>query len=502
MTDGSAAPPSSAHAPTRPGLVLLVVCAAQFMVILDASIVNLALPDIGRSFDLTTSDLQWVVNAYAIVFAGFLLLGGRLADLFGRRQVFAAGLIVFTLASLGAGLAPGPGWLVAGRVVQGLGAAVLAPTTLTVLVTTFTEPKERGRAIGLWSAVAASGGAVGSLLGGVITDYLDWRWVFLVNVPIGVVLVVLARAAVTDLPMRRSVRLDVAGAVAVTAGIAFAVAGAVATVNHAWGSSAVLLPLAAALVLLVAFVVIEARIAQPIVPLSFFRNRNATLANLIALAGGTAMVATFFFLSLFLQDVMRLRPVEAGLAFLPMSVAIVAGTTVSMKQLAKLGPRPLLIGGGVVTLVGLLWLAGAGASATFLADLLGPTLLIGLGMGMVMVPITSAATAGIDPAQAGLASGIISTTRQLGGALGLAGLVAAAGSHARAAVSDGSSAIEGLASGYARGFVLSAVLIAIGTVVSFFLVPARTPAAPPAAPPPAPTAAPAADGTDRPVSAG
>lgn len=473
-TTGKAAPAPARAAGTPSGAILAVVCLAQFMVILDVAIVNLALDRMGESLAMGPAELQWVVNAYTIVFAGFLLLGGRTADLFGRKRMFLTGLTVFTVASLVGGFAPNAGTLIAARAVQGLGGAILAPTTLTVLVTTFTDPKQRGRAIGLWSAVAASAGAIGSLAGGVLTDLLSWRWVLFCNVPLGVLLFAGAAWALTESAPAAGARrrLDVTGAVTVTAGLATLVYGIVGVREHPFLSAPVLVPIAVGVLLLVVFLVVETRAAEPIMPPGFFRHRNVALANIIALVGGTAMVSMFFFLSLFLQQVLGYRPIEAGLAFLPLSIGIVAGSGVSTKLLPGTGPRLPLVAGGVVAAAGLLWLSRTPADATFLVDLLAPTVLIGLGIGIVMVPITAAATSGIPPAQAGLASGVISSTRQLGGAIGLATLVTAAVAHASHLAEAGRSPAVALAAGYGRGFLLAAVLIGVGTVVSL-LTPGR-----------------------------
>ncbi|WP_018680536.1 MFS transporter [Actinokineospora enzanensis] len=455
--------------PARPGLVLLVVCLAQFIVVLDVSIVNLALPHVADELGMNDADVQWVVNAYTVTLAGFLLLGGRLADLYGRRRMFLVGLGLFVLASLAGGLAQGGLWLVIARAVQGLGAAVVGPTTLTVLTTSFTDPAARGKAIGAWSAVAAGGGAVGALLGGILTEYLTWRAVLLVNVPLGLILMVLAVSAITEAPGTGKAKLDIAGAVSVTAGLAAVVYGIVAVADHPFGSVEVLLPLLAGVALLVVFVVVERTVAAPIVPLDFFKHRNLTLANIVALIGGTAMVAMFFFLSLSMQKAFQWSAVEAGLAFLPLSGAVVVGSMVSMKTLKALGPRPLLVVGGLVATAGLLWMSRTPVDASFVVDLLGPTVLAGLGMGLVMVPITSAATSGLEPARAGLASGVISTTRQLGGAIGLATLVTAATAHAASLTASGTARTAALTSGYDRGFLLCAALLLVGTLVSGLL---------------------------------
>lgn len=457
-----------AGVPANANLVLVVTCLAQFMVILDVSIVNLALPRMAAALSMSDGEVQWVLNAYIVAFAGFLLLGGRLADLFGRRRVFLFGLTLFTVASLAGGLAQTALWLLLSRAAQGLGAAVLAPTTLTVLTTSFTTPEARGRAIGIWSATAAAGGAIGALAGGVLTDFLSWRAVLFVNVPLGVVVFFGCLAAITESAPDEKGRsqLDVPGAVLVSASLAALVYGIVATGRSAFVSAGVLVPLVVGVVLFAAFIVVETRAAQPIVPLGFFRNRTLSLANVIELVGGAAMTAMFFFLSLFLQRVAGFRPVTAGLAFLPLSFAIVLGAGVATKNLPKFGPRSLLVAGGLIAAGGLAWLSRTPANAGFLADILGPTILVGVGMGLVMVPITAAATSGIGPDKAGLASGVMNTTRQFGAAIGLAALVAVATARAGNQTHVDRAA---LAAGYDRGFLIAAVLILVGTAVCLLL---------------------------------
>ncbi|GAA1025488.1 MULTISPECIES: MFS transporter [Amycolatopsis] len=481
MVESGGAP---AGKPARNGAVLAVACLAQLMVVLDVSIVNVALPSMRDSLGLSPAGLQWVVNAYTVAFAGFLLLGGRFADLFGRRRMFLCGLVLFVAASLFGGFAQNGTWLVVARAVQGLGGAVLAPATLTVVTTGFADPAWRTKAIGVWSATSAAGGAVGSVIGGLLTDAAGWQWVLFVNVPLGAVILLLALGSLTEFaPGRDRGKPDFAGAVTVTAGLAAVILGVTQLEGHAWGSPAVLVPLLAGVLLLAAFAVAETRAPRPIVPLGIFRRGNVGPANLFAALGGAATVAVFYFVSLLLQRVFNYDALQAGLAFLPMSVTIAAGTGISTKLLPARGPKPLLIAGGLVATAGMAWLAQCPADGGFAADLLGPTLAIGLGMGLVMVPITAAATAGIEPAEAGLASGIISTTRQFGGALGLAVLTAVA---ATTTAGRTGPAAETLTAGYTRAMLVGCALLLAGTLVAF-LMPGRARQAAPAEQAPAAT---------------
>jgi EmrB/QacA subfamily drug resistance transporter len=401
--------------------VLAVCCLAQFMVVLDVSIVNVALPQMRADLDLSPTGQQWIINAYTLTFAGFLLLGGRAADLFGRRRVFLFGLGTFTVFSLLGGLAQNGGQLIAARVVQGVGAAILAPATLSLLTTTFIEPVARRRALGAWSATAASGATAGVLAGGILTDLLDWRWVLFVNVPIGAALV--AAAVVSLAESRADVRpsLDLAGAGTVTGGLALLVYGIVSTDTRAWGSFATILTLSGGAALLAAFVVIESRlVAHPLVPLGVFRLRSVTAANGVAMMLGAALFGMFFFLSLYLQQVNGYSPLKAGLAFLPAALATLIGALASPRLVPRLGVRRQLIIGPAVAAAGLAWLSQLSAGDNYFAHIFGALVIVGLGIGVSFVPMTIAATADVPIHQAGLASGLINTTRQVGGAVGLA----------------------------------------------------------------------------------
>jgi EmrB/QacA subfamily drug resistance transporter len=438
--------------------ILAVCCAAQFMVVLDVSIVNVALPKMRADLDLSPSGQQWIINAYTLTFAGFLLLGGRAADLFGRRRVFLLGLGVFTVCSLLGGLAQNGGELIAARAVQGVGAAILAPATLSLLTTTFTEPNARRRALGAWSATAASGATAGVLAGGILTDLLDWRWVLFVNVPIGVALI--AAAVVSLAESRADVRpsLDLAGAVTVTGGLALLVYGIVSTDTRSWGSPATILTLSGGAALLAAFVVIESRlVAHPLVPLGVFRLRSVTVANGVAVLLGAALFGMFFFLSLYMQQVNGYSPLKAGLAFLPAALATLTGALAAPRLVMRLGVRRQLITGPAVAAIGLAWLSQLSAGDGYFAHVFGALVIIGLGMGVTFVPMTMAATGDVPMHQAGLASGLINTTRQVGGAVGLAVM---------ATIAAGASSPT---AGYDRAFWICAAAILIAAVLALAL---------------------------------
>ena len=451
--------------------VLAICCAAQFMVVLDVAIVNVALPQMRRSLGLSVVGEQWVVNAYTLTFAGFLMLGGRAADLFGRRRIFIVGLTVFTVCSLIGGLAQNGAWLIAARAAQGIGGAILAPATLSILVTTFTEPGERRRALGAWSATAASGAAVGVLAGGVLTSLLNWRWVLFVNVPIGIVLLAGAWVALPRHEERGPRKtLDLTGAVTVTAGLAVLVYGIVSTDVHPWLSSRTIVTLAVGLALLAVFVVTESRFARdPLIPLSIFRRRSLSVANGIAVTMGAAIFGTYFFLSLFLQNVDGYSPLRAGLAFVPVGLFTLAGALTGSRLVQYIGARNQLMLGPGMAAVGLLWLSRVGAGDAYLIHVLGPVVLIGLGIGMSFVPMTLAATAGVPMHEAGLASGLINTTRQIGGALGLAVMATVATSIA-AGHGAGHHAVDAsLTSGYRAAFVMAGCGLIIGALLATLL---------------------------------
>jgi len=467
---------SNSHAHVPAWAVLAIACVAQFMVVLDISIVNVALPSIAKptsqhGLGLNHDQLQWIVNAYALAFAGFLLFGGRAGDLFGRKKIFLVGLSVFTLASLVGGFAQNAAMIEISRAVQGLGGGILAPSTLSLLTTTYTDHRARARALGVWSATAGSGGAFGALAGGVLTDLVSWRWVLFVNVPIGVVLFVAAVIALRE--SRGQVRsiwgLDIPGTVTVTAGLAVLVYAIVSTNTHPWGSARTLITLGIAVALLVSFVVIERFTAQPMVPLRIFKMRALSSANGIAIAVGAAMFSMFFFLSLYMQDVLGYSALVAGVAFLPGALFIIGGATISSRLVSHVGPRRLLVIGGLLATAVLWWFSRLPSSGNYGVHVLGPMILVCFGLGLSMVPLTVAATSGVDRSEAGLASGLLNTTRQVGGALGLAALSTIATDRSNALLGHHVAAAAAATSGFDRAFVVCGFIALAGALLALTL---------------------------------
>jgi EmrB/QacA subfamily drug resistance transporter len=456
------------HAPDW--IILTLTCFGQFMVILDTSIVNVALPSIRASLGFTATGLQWVVNAYLLTFGGFLLLGGRTADVFGRRRMLIAGLFVFSAASLACGLAPTPGVLVGARAVQGLGAAILAPAVLAVLTTRFTEARARATALSIWTAAGAVGGVLGGVVGGALTAALSWRWIFLVNVPIGAGLIAVATVALVGRHERAADDgLDIPGAVSATAGMALLIYGIVETDSHGWASSRVLVPIVAGLALIALFVVIEGRLAaRPMLPLRLLRSSNVSSGIVLLILVGAISIANWYFASLFFQNVLHYSPMRAGLALTPAAVALVLTATSVSVLLPRTGPRPLVAVGCLCHLIGFGWFAQAGVASSYTADLLGPTLLIAMGIGLIFTPTTVAVTARVTRGDAGIVSGLANASRQLGGSIGLAALATAAATQTRMQLGghpdDGQAAA--LASGYDRVFLIAAGVALIAALIS------------------------------------
>lgn len=463
-------------ATARPAaLVLAVVCIAQFMVVLDISIVNVALPDMRRDLHMSQNGLAWVLNAYTLAFAGFLLLGGRAADLYGRRKLFLIGVTLFALFSLLGGLAQTGGQLIVARGFQGLGGAVLSPATLTILTTTFTEPKARTRALGLWSAVAGGGAATGVLAGGVLTDLLSWRWILFINVPIGILVLIVARFAIQESRIEgERPTLDWLGSLTVTGGLVAVVYGVVSTDSHAWGSPLVVGSMALGVLLLAAFGFIESHHPHPLVPLRLFRSRSVSGANLMMVLIGSAMFGVFFFLSQYLQDVKGYSPLRTGFAFLPMPLALITGTQIASRLLGRVSGRVLLITAPLVASVGLFGLSRLGPTTPYWhIGLSAPIMTFGIGLSLV--PLTLAATNGVARADAGLASGLINTTRQIGGSLGLSVLLTVAASRAHATASHGAAFSE--TAGFSRAYLWSACILLLAALVAALVLPAiRKPA--------------------------
>jgi len=471
---------SDTVAPNRPHLraTLLLSCLAQFMVILDVSVVNVALPAIRGGLHFSEVDLQWVVNTYTVTFAGFLLLGGRAADLLGRRRVFVSGLLLFTLASLAGGLANSQGLLIAARAAQGLGGAVIAPASLSILTTTFAEGSERNRAVGIWGAMGGAGGAAGVLLGGVLTDLLGWRWILFINVPVGLLAALFAQRMLIEgrgaAALRRD--FDLRGALSATLGLSLLVLGIVRTDVTGWGSASTLAVIAAGVALLITFLVIEGRFARaPLMPLRIYASRTLSSANVVVLLIGGATFGMWFFVSLYLQQVLGYSPIRAGLAFLPMTLCIVVGSAVASRMVTRVGTKPLLLIGMVSLTAGLILFAQVSANGTYLGDMLVPSLLVAVGIGLSFVPATISAVAGVAPAEAGLASGLVNTSRLVGGALGLAILAAIATARTNSDLHQaGTETVHAaLTGGFRLAFLVAAGFSLAGGLVALFGLVAR-----------------------------
>jgi EmrB/QacA subfamily drug resistance transporter len=454
-------------------LALLLLATTQFMVVVDASIVNVALPSIGKDLQFAQDDLSWVVNSYTLVFGGCLLLGGRLADLLGRRRLFMTGLVVFSAASLAGGLADSDLWLVIARAFQGLGAALVSPAALSIVTTTFAEGAERNKALGVWGAVAGAGGAAGVLLGGVLTEYLGWEWVLWVNVPIGLGVAALAPRILPESRDEHEHRsFDLPGAFAVTAGLAVLVYAVVDAERAGWGSLQTVGLGVLALLLLAGFLLIESRARQPLMPLGTFRLRTLRGANVVGLLVGMSLFSMFYFVSLYLQQVLGFDALKTGFSYLPLSIAIILSAGAASALVTKVGFKPVLIAGLAFVGIGLLWFSRVSVGGSFTSDVLGPSLVAAVGLGFSFVPVTIAAVTKTRPDQAGLASGLINTSQQVGGALGVAILASIAASvsggvnplgrptpQQLADLTDGFSAAFLTGAGFAFAGVLAAVLL-------------------------------------------
>lgn len=460
-------------------VTLVLVCLAQFMVILDATIVNIALPTIQEDLHFSQADLQWVVNSYTLLFGGFLLLGGRAADIVGRKKIFIAGTIVFSVASLLNGLATTSGQLIAFRALQGLGGALVSPAALSIITTTFPEGPERTKALGVWSAIAAGGGAVGLLLGGILTEALSWEWIFFVNVPIGAAAAILSARLITESKAERAGAFDIAGAVFVTAGLMVLVYAIVKAEAFGWGSSRTLGLAAIGVGLLAIFVLIESRITGPLVRLSIFKIRSLTVANVTLLLVAGGLFALFFFATLYVQEVLGFKPIKAGFAFLPVAIFIGVGAGTAQVLVKKLGVRANTLFGMVIAALGLFYLSRVPVDGNYWTDLFPGLVLMSFGMGNTFVPITLIATTNVAPEDAGLASGLFNTSQQVGGALGLAvlstlaadktvsylqGLGHQPGPQDRAA---------GLVEGFQVAFTSAAILVTVGAILLALLLRSR-----------------------------
>jgi EmrB/QacA subfamily drug resistance transporter len=456
-------------------LALLLLAMTQFVVVIDASIVNIALPSIGTALHFSQNDLSWVVNAYTLTFGGFLLLGGRLADLMGRRRMFMSGLVLFSLASLLGGLAQSEAWLIGARALQGLGAAIVSPAALSIITVTFTEGEERNRALGVWGAVAGAGGAAGVLLGGILTSGLSWRWVLFVNVPIGLAAAFFAPRVLNESRAEVDSRnFDIPGAVTVTAGLSLLVYALVEAVNVGWGSTQTVGLIAGSFALLAIFVAIESRSRSPLMPFSIFRLRTLRGADVVALLIGMSLFSMFFFVSLYMQQVLGFSALKAGLSYLPLAIAIILSAGAASALVTRFGFKPVLLTGLLFVASGLLWFSQVSPNGSFTADVLGPSLLAAIGLGLSFVPVTIAAVTGTRPREAGLASGLVNTAQQVGGALGLAILATVANMRTKDLIAAGGhSHAEALTKGFERAFMVGAGFALVGALLTAVLISSR-----------------------------
>lgn len=477
----TASPPRTLRGAPNKWLVLVLVCIAQFMVVLDATVVNVALPSIQRDLHFSPSSLQWVVNSYTLAFGGFLLLGGRAADFIGRKRLFLAGIVVFTGASLLNGFATSPEFLIAFRALQGLGGAMVSPAALSIVTTTFRDGPERTKALSVWAAIAVGGAAVGLLLGGILTEYLSWEWIFFVNVPIGIAALLLSLRFITE--SRAATRgVDVAGAISVTAGLTLLVYAIVKTQAYGWLSVETLALAGAALVLLAVFVLIERRSAAPLVRLGIFRTRSLTGANLAMLAVAGGMFAVFFFASIYVQEILGFSPVQAGLAFLPLTAGIILFSGLAQQIISRVGVRWVAMVGMATAGVGLMLLSRAPVDGSYAADVLPGLLVMAAGLGLTFVPLTLIATTNVGDDDAGLASGLFNSSQQIGGALGLAILSTVAANTTSGALPAGvtpthAQQASALVDGFQMAFAVGAGLMLVGVIITAILIRRRDVAA-------------------------
>ncbi|HEX2465061.1 MAG TPA: MFS transporter, partial [Thermoanaerobaculia bacterium] len=462
----------------RRWFALILLCFAQFIVVIDAAIVNVALPSIGKGLGFSQENLAWVVNAYVLTFGGFLLLGGRMADLLGRRRVFIAGLLLVAAASLAAGFSSNEGQLIAARAAQGLGAAIISPSALSIITTTFSDGAERNRALGAWGAVAGLGGAAGVLFGGILTDGLGWEWVLWINVPVALVVAALTPPLVAESRSESEARhFDAAGAVSVTAGLSVLVYALVDATEAGWGSTQTLGLLALSAALLAAFVAIELRSQAPLVPFRIFRLRTLTGANIVGLLVGASLFSMFFFITLYMQQVLGYSAIKAGLSYLPLALMIIVASGIASQLVTRIGFKPVLTAGMAFIAVALVWFSQVSVGGGFVTDILGPSLVAATGLGFAFVTTTIAAVSGIRDQESGLASGLINTSQQIGGALGLAVLATIANSRTDDLVAssggDPSALTNALTEGFQSAFLGGAAIAALGLVLTLVLIRGR-----------------------------
>ena len=477
-TQAPAASAQASSTETNRWIVLVLVCLAQFMVVLDATIVNVALPSIQADLHFSPGNLAWIINSYTLLFGGFLLLGGRAADLFGRKRIFLAGVVLFSIASMLCGLAQSQGTLIAFRALQGLGAALVSPAALSIIMTTFADGAERTKALAVWGAIAASGSAFGLLLGGLLTESLSWEWIFFVNVPIGVAAFLFSLRLIPESKGESSGKsFDLPGALLVTGGLVSIVYAIVKASDAGWGSSTTLGFGALGNALLAAFVAIETRHHDPLVRLGIFKTRSLSTANGVMLVVAGGMFAMFFFATIYVQEVLDYSPLKAGFAFLPFTVGIIVGSVMAQQLIPRIGVRAQIMIGLALAALGLLLMTRITPEGSYVGQLLPAVIVMSIGMGNTFVPLTLLATTNVAVEDAGLASGLFNTSQQIGGALGLSILSTLAASRTEGLIGDGSNPVGALVDGYHLAFLIGAVFIAAGAVAILLLIRRRDVAA-------------------------
>jgi EmrB/QacA subfamily drug resistance transporter len=449
---------------------LAIVCAAFFMTVLDVSIVNVALPSIGKALSFSEANLQWVITAYAITFGGFLLLGGRAADLLGRRRVFYVGVMLFTVASFLCGLAWSEGVLIGARALQGLGAAIISPAALSIIMTSFDEGAERNKALGIWGAIGGSGAAVGVLAGGVLTKYLGWEWIFFVNVPVGALALLLAPRFVRESRSGREQKQDVAGAVTITAGLALLVYSVSEAPNRGWTSATTIVLLAISVVLLVGFLFVESRAKDPLMPFRIFRVRTVAGANVAGLLLGAVVFANFFLLTLYVQNVLGWSALRTGLTFIATAGSAVLWAGLAQMLVTRIGAKKVMAMGFVATIAGLLWYTQIPVHASYASDLLPGYLLIGFALPFSFIPVSIAALAGVEQHEAGLASGLINTAQQVGGAIGVAVTSSVLLTHSNTLLKEGRQFPSAWTSGTHWAFWVAVGIAVVGLLATILLI--------------------------------
>lgn len=457
-------------------VALIVIAFAQLMVVLDTTIVNVALPSVQRALRFTATDLEWVVNGYSLAFGGLLLLGGRAGDLFGRRRMFIAGVLIFAAGSFMGGLAATSTLLIAARIIQGAGGAIVAPTALSLIADTFKEGPDRNRALGIYAGAAGSGGAIGLILGGVIVNYLSWRWVLFVNVPIALVLAVVAPKVLATSD-RRTGRLDLPGAVTVTAGMTALVYGLSRAATHSWSDSVTVTALGAGAALLVLFLLIELRSAQPLMPLRLFADRNRAGAYALRMVAGSMTLAVLFFLGQIVQNVLGYTPLQAGFAFLPLGVGVVLTAQITSRFIGRTGPRIPVAAGALVLATGLFWLSRISDQATYFPQIFGPLAVLSVGFGLIFLPTTVIAVAGTTRDESGLASAVLNVSQQLGGSIGLAVLGSVAANVTRSLLAGSqpthAAVSQAVTAGFATTFEIGVAIALTGFVIALSVIRVR-----------------------------